>query len=75
MSCLIHRHTRLVPRMNFQSAPDAFAKGCVPEPLCERPATAFSAEHCWFWFPSSLLVFDGLQLNDSQWLIHLPAAK
>lgn len=59
MSCLIHRHTRLVPRTNFQSAPDAFAKGCALEPLCERPSTAFLQSTVGFGFLPPYLFLTG----------------
>lgn len=59
MSCLIHHHTRSVPRANSQSAPDAFAKGCVLEPPRERPATAFLQSAVGFGFLPLFLFLTG----------------
>lgn len=67
MSCLIHRHT-LGAKNDVAVGSPCFCQGL-------EPGDGFSAQRCWFWFPSSLLVFNRLQLNDSQWLIHLLATQ
>lgn len=59
MSCLIHCHARLVPRTNFQSAPDAFAKGCVLELPRERLLMAFLPSAVGFGFLPAFLFLTG----------------
>lgn len=87
MSRFIRCHARSVPRMNFHSAPARSAQsscqGTELKPLRKHPATGFLQSSVGFGFLLLLFIYffffffflKWLQLNDSQWLIHLLATK